>query len=195
MDFNRIIFLDGNSILSNSLNSFDCGNDDLNEFIKKDALKYEESLLAKTYLIIDVSTEKLIAFYSVLNDKVSMDHTISKNAFNKQIKSELTHYKNHLKEIPSVKIGRLAVDSKFARRGYGKSIIDFIKSDFSHERNKTGCHFITVDSYKKSKAFYEKQGFEKYPVSLKDDKETILMYYNLLEYKKKKSDNNYNYKK
>ena len=65
-------------------------------------------------------------------------------------------------------------------------MIEFIKYDFSNETNKTGCHFITVDSYKNSEKFYEKQGFKKYPV-LPSAEETVLMYYNLLKYKKLKN--------
>ena len=182
MDVNRIIFLNEGSIDPSSLEAFNCGDDDLNGFLKKDALVYKNKLLTKTYLLLDKSTKKLVAFYSMLNDKVSIEQTKSKNAFNNKVKEKLNRYKNHLKEIPSVKIGRLAVDLNFQKKGHAKSIIDFIKYDFSDEKNKTGCHFITVDSYKKSKEFYTKQGFEEYPTALPDE-ETILMYYNLLEYK------------
>lgn len=186
-----IVLLDEQSIPQNILQKFDCGDEDLNDFLQKEAIIYEKSLLAKTYLLIHQNAENIIGFYSVLNDKVSIEETKSKTAFNQKIKSELTHYKNHLKDLPTVKIGRLGIDKNYQNKGYGELIIENIKYSFSNRTNKTGCHLIMVDSYKKSKKFYEKNGFSEYPIKPKnedgkEDTETILMSFNLLKYIKER---------
>ena len=115
MDFDRTIFLNRDSVSSNSLNSFNCGDKDLNEFLKKDALEYEKNLLAKTYLLITKKSKKIIAFYSMLNDKVSLIQTRSKNSFNQQVKSELSHYKNHFKRNSFCKNWKTSCRFKFSK--------------------------------------------------------------------------------
>ena len=89
-----------------------------------------------------------------------------------------------MNSIPSIKIGRLAVDKKFQGKGIGVEIVNLIKSSFSDRNNKTGCKPITVDSYEKSIYFYKSQEFERYPIKLEDD-ETSLMYFNLSNYNRK----------
>ena len=71
----------------------------------------------------------------------------------------------------------MAVSEKYERQGIGRMIIDYTKELFI-TNNRTGCSFITVDAYKNSLEFYERNGF--LYLSGKDKKsDTRLMYYNL----------------
>lgn len=158
------------------IQSFDCGDDDLNNFIREDSFIYEKKLLAKTYLVF--IEQKLVGYFSILNDKIQKSEDISKTEWNKKVKEDLSYQKNSLLELPSLKIGRLAIDKKAQKNGYGKNIILLVKQTFSSKNNKTGCKYITVDSYKKSQEFYQSQGFKIYPAETKDE-DTILMYFNL----------------
>ena len=112
------------------------------------------------------------------NDKIQKSDDISKNEWNKQIKEYLSCKKNGLLKLPAVKIGRLVIEKNFKKKGYDTYIILLVKETFSSETNKTGCKYITVDSYKNSKKFYENQEFRDYLVKTQD-KNTILMYLNL----------------
>jgi hypothetical protein len=47
--------------------NFDCGDNDLNEFIRKDAWAYQQELLSVTYLFDD-KQGNVLAFFSVSND-------------------------------------------------------------------------------------------------------------------------------
>jgi len=51
---------------------FDCGEEDLNAFLLEDAKKYLHDLLAVTYLFIDPNAKKTVAYFSLLNDKISL---------------------------------------------------------------------------------------------------------------------------
>jgi len=154
---------------------FDCGNTDLNGFLFDDAKRYSEQLLATTFII---QTEKeTVAFFNYLNDKISHTDIDNKNIFLERISSLLPKGKDGFTSYPAVKIGRLAVSENYKGNGYGREILNFTKAFFV-DNNRTGCKFITVDAYRESLEFYEKNGF-KY-LSSKDLKsDTRLMYYNL----------------
>lgn len=161
------------------IKNFDCGDPELNEFLKKDSFEYLRRLLAVTYLI--ETDEDTIAFFSLSNDKISQANA-SSNSVWKKIKRQF-HRDKHRADYPAVKIGRLAVSEKFHRQGYGSQIINLIKQTFI-TNNRTGCCYITIDAYqtKEAIACYEKNGFKRLNPTEKDKPDsTVLMYYNLHE--------------
>jgi len=160
---------------------FDCADSDLNDFIVTDAKPCLESLLAVTYLIEhNVNT---LAFFSVSNDKITYEDTnefLSRRKFKKVFQGRFPPSKQY-KSYPAVKIGRLAVHVNYQNDGIGRFLLDYIKGLFI-TNNRTGCMYITVDAYKKSLSFYEKNGFQF--LSSDDEKsDTRLMYYDLSELK------------
>lgn len=48
---------------------FDCGDEDLNDFLLNEAKDYQEKKLASTYLAID--NGEIMGYFSILNDRVS----------------------------------------------------------------------------------------------------------------------------
>lgn len=154
--------------------SFDCGDTDLNEFINVDAKNYLNELLAVTYLF--ENDDDIVAFFSVLNDKITYQQAGESNGLWNKIRKRIPHRK-HFKSYPAVKLGRLAVNKSYQKKHLGTSILDYIKVFFI-DRNKTGCRFITVDAYRDSLTFYEKNGF-KYMTEADKDADTRLMYYDL----------------
>lgn len=137
----------------NIIKPFDCDDEDLNDFLHNTSKDYLQQLLAVTYLIED--KDQTIAFFSMLNDKVSLKDT-DKNKWRK-VKKKLPH-KKHMSSYPAVKLGRLGVNKLYKGKGIGKMILDYLKIHFVNG-NRTGCRFLTVDAYGESLGFYEKQGF------------------------------------
>lgn len=159
------------------IENFDCNDKDLNDYFYNDALKYYESLLAVTYILKD--PERIVAFFSVLNDKISLEDAPSSSFWKKHIKYKLPEGKRY-NSYPAVKIGRLGVNKAYQGQGYGTVILDFVKKLFISQ-NRTGCKYITVDAYKNDKTltFYQKNGFNYLNnVNPKSDN-TRLMYYDL----------------
>ncbi len=131
--------------------------------------------MAVTYLFEDKSSNVTVAYYSLLNDKITFDPDQRHfwNRLNRKIAN-----KKRRKDYPAVKIGRLAVAEGYEGTGIGRDIIRFIKYMFAHG-NRTGCRFITVDAYVEATEFYLKCGFNF--VSEKDkDERTRSMYYDLI---------------
>ncbi|MCK9401729.1 MAG: GNAT family N-acetyltransferase [Bacteroidales bacterium] len=129
---------------------FDCGNPDLNEFLIKDALHYQDQLLGVTYLFRSIKAKEALAYFTVLNDGIK-----ATNNLNRRIPNQKRHGK-----IPAVKIGRLAVSMPQQGAKLGSQVLDFIKYWFSIN-NKTGCRFLLADAYNKPEtiAFYQRNGF------------------------------------
>lgn len=158
--------------------SFQCSDNDLNDFLLFDSKKYYEDLLAVTYLFIDVQHCQVAAYFSMLNDKVAYNPT-DNNIWNK-INRHISNNKRK-RSYPSVKIGRLAVSTLYVNCGIGSSILQFIK--WSMVNNcRTGCRFITVDAYAAATDFYIKNGFSFFTKEDIGDK-TRLMYFDLKSFK------------
>lgn len=123
------------------LSKFSCGVEDLDEFLKEDALKQQEQNLNVTYLAIHES--EIIGYVSILADKIEckqIDNTIE------------SKYKNY----PAIKIGRLAVNEKYKGLGIGNEILASICELIKEISEEIGVSFITVDAYFNARAFYQK---------------------------------------
>ena len=53
--------------------SFNCGDDDLNDFILNKAILYRKSLLAVTYVFENIESKEVIGYFSLANDRVSLN--------------------------------------------------------------------------------------------------------------------------
>lgn len=158
--------------------SFDCGDADLNDFILREAPLYQEALLAVTY--VAKVNDNVLAYFSLANDRVSLGDFESNTEFNRFRRHRFVNDKR-LKSYPAVKVCRFAVNHCYAGSGIGTILMDFIKAYFL-QNNKTGCRFITVDAYLAAIAFYEKNYF--YPLQPNDDDaHTRLYYFDLRDYK------------
>ena len=152
--------------------AFDCGNQDLNDFLSNDSKSYMQKRLAVTYLIED--DQRLAGYFSVLNDKLTVNDIPSSEW--RRIKRLFPHRK-HRRDYPAVKIGRLAIDLKYQGKHIGSDILNFIKYMFSGN-NRTGCAFVTVDALKEALPFYLKNCFHCIEIS-EDNESTVQLYFDL----------------
>ncbi len=153
----------------NLTNSFDCGDDDLNEFLKDDALNYMKEKIAVTYLCF--YENKLAGYYSLSNDAIEIKG---------KAKKILEKLKKRQRTYPAVKIGRLGIDRRFVRKGVGTKIIDVVVGVAMVHSKEVGCRYISVDAYNQPDviAFYQKNGFK----VLKVEEKTVPMYRDILQF-------------
>lgn len=137
---------------------FKCSDEDLNGFLLEDAKNYMQEMLAFTYILEDVQCAKTVAYFSLLNDRISFNaEAMQKTAWNR-INRKIPNGKRR-GHYPALKIGRLAVSEEYAGQGVGGDILEFIKYMIANER-KYGCRFLTLDAYRSAVPFYEKCGFK-----------------------------------
>lgn len=168
-----------------AIKSFDCGDQDLNEFIVDEAPYYRTALLAVTYVLESTETGETLAYFSLANDRVSLSDFESRTEFNKFRKKRFVNEKR-IKSYPAAKLCRLAVNLSAREMHIGSYLIDFIKAFFLID-NKTGCRFITVDAYRSAIPFYERNGFLPL-IATDDDEMTRLLYFDLADYQESFND-------
>ena len=157
-----------------NIKSFNCGDADLNDFLQNDAEMFFYKRIANTYIV--ESEGKIIAYFSLLNDKVSRND--ASNSSWKRLKKLFPRSKQ-FSSYPSVKVGRFVVDVNYEWQGLGRYLMTEIKSALMRKR-VPAFRFLTVDAYLSAVSFYEKNGF-KMLVGADKDKHTRAMYFDLLD--------------
>lgn len=158
-----------------TIKSFDCGDEDLNDFIMNRAEGYNKAMLSVTYVFEHKMSGEIIGYFSLANDRISIDNFDSNNTFNR-FRRHLFKNEKRLKSYPAVKICRLGIANDFHGYGIGTKLLNFIKSYYKRGNN-AGCRFLTVDAYLNAAAFYERNKFQQ----LHDEERTKLLYYDLNE--------------
>ena len=152
-------------ILSNSddLTSFVCSDQELNEYLKEDALVDQLSKLSVTRLAY--SDSKLIGFFTLVNASIRRELIRSDDGAER---FDYPHY-------PAIKIARLATDRQYERNGIGKAMLLRSMAISTKISEHVGCRFIIVDAKNNSVNYYAKFGF----VVAKARENTTAMYRNI----------------
>lgn len=156
------------------IKSFKCAEDDLNDFLFEDAKHFQKELMAVTYLLEDAQEDVTVAYFSLLADRISFNPE-EKSVWN-NINRNIPNPKRR-RNYPAVKIGRLAVNERYAHAGVGTFVLDSIKYAFTTVK-RLGCRFLTVDALSSATPFYIRNGFRFFTEQDKMDK-TRLMFYDL----------------
>ena len=166
---------------NHSIKPFDCEDDDLNEFLFQEAIPYRKEKLATTFVV--ENNERTLGYYSLLNDSLQLKEEMftSKSQFRKFLRELVPYPKRHLKTIPALKIGRLAIDKTFKGKGLGSVIMANIISKCIKMNQEQACRLITVDAYKQAVPFYQKMGF-KFLIKGDKDDTTRLMFLDLTSF-------------
>ena len=120
----------------------------------------------------------LIAYFSLLNDTVRLEDTEKSTA--NRINRKIPNSKRR-RHYPALKIGRLAVDTRYARMGFGEEILRTIRTMFRYD-NRTGCRFLTVDALASATGFYQAKGNFRFFTDKDKDDDTQLMYFDLKDF-------------
>lgn len=142
-------------ILNNQhdLSKFNCEIEDLNNFLKQDALNQQNMNLNLTHLVI--CDDEIIGYVSLLTDTIKLK-TIGNQNIKDEIKEELNVGENN--EIPAIKIGRLAIDKKYSKKGLGTHILgNILLNIIELSKTKVGLRFVTVEAYVSALNFYTKK--------------------------------------
>ena len=162
------------------LDNFECGEDDITNFLKEDALQYQMERMANTYLFLD-NKESIVAYFSISNDCLvdrGEERGYTNSVFNRLHRKSSIPNAKRIRQYPAIKVGRLGVAEKYHKTGIAYQLMDFIKG-FSIVDHKPACKFLLLDAINKEQQtkYYKNNNFE----FLLDDKEskTRIMYFNL----------------
>jgi hypothetical protein len=134
--------------------SFDCGHEDLNDYFHSKSLKHEQELLSQSYSLTDKAhPDYFIALLDFCNDGIHID--MYKHLVDLDEEKQYHH-------LPAVKLTRFGVRKELRNHDFGTHAMNLAKEMFTTD-NRTGCRFLTVDSYPESVGFYEKNDFLRFP--------------------------------
>lgn len=129
----------------NTLNSFSCGNEELDRFFKRNALANDHNGYGKTFVLIN--EKDILGFFTLCSFSIKFDEYPNKE------NKKLPKY-----PIPCIKIARLAVNKKYQHQGYGKELIKQAFLRVLSVSNTIGVRFV-VDAKESAISFYTKYGF------------------------------------
>ncbi|AIW83119.1 GNAT family N-acetyltransferase [Bacillus mycoides] len=134
-----------------AIENFTCKDEpDVAEFLKEDAMMYQNANMAKTRLFFD-NNHNLIGYFSVFNDHVCIGK-------DKQEKEDIKPPKG-IRYFPAIRLHYFGVDSRYRKLGYGEEILISVLEHCYKLSLITGCTLITVQALTSSISFYEKYDF------------------------------------
>lgn len=131
-----------------NLSGFDCGIDDLNNWLIKKALKNQKRNNIRVYVVSDCKSEKVVGYYAIAMGSVKREGAIS------------LLKRNSPNPIPMVVLARLGVDVCFHSHGIGAGLLKDCILRSIQAMNVIGGAGILVHAIDNSaKLFYERFGF------------------------------------
>ena len=148
---------------SDDVKAFSCGTSkDMDDFIQKEALIFQEQCLGITYVFNYES--KLIGFATLC-----MGH------LNKQKIGSKDRLPKHIGSYPSLLIGALAVSKSYQGNDIGTFICDYCFDKAVKLSQILGCRFLVVDAIKSAVDFYIKYGFILAPKQEKEKQKLMFL--------------------
>lgn len=127
---------------------FNCGQDDLNKFIKQYASQHQKSGTSKTYVTVDREAQ-VNGFYCLSSASIGFD------LVDTVLTKRLPRY-----PLPCVVIGRFAVDQTFQGQGIGKLLLAHALRQVSIVAQIIGVNFVVIHAKdQKAMMFYQRLGF------------------------------------
>jgi len=152
---------------THNIAAFDCGNHDLNDFLKEDALPNQKDRLSVTRLIF--RDNNLAGFFTITPD------TLHKGRVD--LSDKIVDYP--YEKYPAIKLARLAVDKRYQQQGIGKELLLSFFRIANLLSLKSGGRYLTVDAKSTALPFYEYFGFR--PVLSKKIEDIVPMYLDICD--------------
>jgi len=133
------------------IETFDSGNSQLDEWLKRRALKNESERASRTYVLCD--RQAVIAYYCLANGAIAQTTTTGKVR------------RNMPDPIPVMVIGRLACDRNWQGCGIGRALLRDAILRTLQAAEIAGIRAILVHAISEdAKQFYQKCGFTVSPI-------------------------------
>lgn len=130
---------------------FDCGNDELNNYIRKYAKQNIRDKTAVCYGLFEDS--RLVGFYAISASSVLAKDFLS-------VSKGVSKYQL----VPVLLLGRLAVDKNYKNLGFGKWLVFEAMEKTLDTASQVGCKALIVDAIdEQAVSFYKKYDFKDFP--------------------------------
>lgn len=141
-----------------SWKSFNCGVNELNEFLYRFARQNDDKRIGKTFLAIE--EEQVVGYFTICTAEIGFSELPVES-----IKS-LPKY-----PIPVVRLARLTVDQKYQHHGVGEFLLKQAMLKILLVAQSVGVYAILVDAKQSAVSFYKRYGF----IELLDSHKTLFI--------------------
>lgn len=132
---------------------FDCGDSDLNDWLRHRAQPNNRSAASRTYVVCAPGTVRVVGFYAV-----SMGQIVNQDAAG-AMRRNMPHH------IPAVVLGRLAVDLNWQRRDIGSALLQDAVGRALRASGEVAARLLVVHAISpEAERFYLRHGFTHLPV-------------------------------
>lgn len=133
------------------LSNFDCGEAYLNTFLTDHLKRQHMGKVLRGYVLTTRENKPRVMGY----------YTLSGSCFEKEFLPSKTQQKRvPYKNVPSVTLGRLAVDKSLHRQGYGEALVTHAMKVVYHASQAVGIYGMFVEALNdNAKKFYLNLGF------------------------------------
>lgn len=132
---------------------FDCGKPVLDDWLKKKALKNHAEGGSRIFVVTDEETAQVVGFYSISAGSVTHD----------SVRGNVR--RNMRDPIPTILLGRLAVDARYANQGIGTGLMKDCYKRVVSVADQVGVRALLVHALdEQSRQFYLHLGFSESPI-------------------------------
>ncbi len=141
-------------------NNFDCGIENLNQYLARYALQNDKKSIGKTFVAVShENRKKVLGYYTVSMAQVELQD------LPREMQKGLPRY-----PVPAMRIGRLAIDLSAQGKGIGSFLLRDALLRALSLSSEVGTHCVLVDAIdENAKRFYLRYGFmafETHPLTL-----------------------------
>lgn len=129
--------------------AFDCGNSELNQYLRKTARQHTEKGISRTFVLVDESKpSEILGFFTLASCEILVEKLPQK------------HAKKYPLRAPAAKLARLAVAKNRQRQGLGAHMmVNAIERVLEVSEHLGIIGFFVDAKNKRAKAYYEQFGF------------------------------------
>jgi GNAT superfamily N-acetyltransferase len=134
---------------SHDITAFDCGEPTLNSYLQRHAISNARAGLGRTFVAVEEHHSQVAGYFTVSTGSVNFD------AVPDHARKRLPRY-----PIPTVHVGRLAVDTRFQGRRLGEVLLVEALRKAGTASTSVGVYAVDLIAlHEKAKQFYLKYGF------------------------------------
>jgi GNAT superfamily N-acetyltransferase len=136
---------------SHDREGFDCGSEALNAYLKQTARQHEKRGISRTFVLVEeeaIDPKPILGFFTLNICQIKSDMLSPEEA------------KRLPRDVSGVKLGRLAVDRNFQRKGIGKYLLVGAMNKFLEIFHRAGGIGLFMDAKDETAMhYYEQFGF------------------------------------
>lgn len=141
---------------SHDREGFDCGSEPLNSFLRQTARQHAKRGISRTFVLVEEDDpsepKRILGFFSLNLCQLKADALPPAEA------------KRFPREVPGIRLGRLAVTKEWQRQGIGKTLLVGAMGKFMEIFNAAGGIGLFVDAKDhEARRYYEQFGFVSLP--------------------------------